>query len=202
MNKEALIEQAIAHPAFTTWEAEAVFKLMATDELTIEVLRLLFPEGTKDCLNVFHRLITRKTEEALEQQGFSSLGVTQKIKTYILTRLHVLQRYPGALRALLKLWKKPQFIALHAAHLFNTVDHAWRLAGDESVDFNFYTKRGTLAAIYSGALGYMALGKPSPEVLQAFVEKELGTLRSAVGAKKTIEHTALKVFKIAKALLS
>ena len=36
--------------------------------------------------------------------------------------------------------------------LYNSVDTMWYLAGDHSTDFSFYSKRLTLAAIYTNAL--------------------------------------------------
>ena len=36
-----------------------------------------------------------------------------------------------------------------SACLAHTVDVMWRSTGDKSTDFNFYTKRATLAAVYS-----------------------------------------------------
>ena len=35
---------------------------------------------------------------------------------------------------------------------YNTVDVIWRAAGDTSTDFNFYTKRGLLAAVYASTV--------------------------------------------------
>ena len=37
-------------------------------------------------------------------------------------------------------------------NLYNSVDNMWYLAGDNSTDFSFYTKRLTLALIYINAL--------------------------------------------------
>ena len=36
--------------------------------------------------------------------------------------------------------------------MFGTVDAMWRAAGDQSNDFNYYTKRGLLAGVYSATL--------------------------------------------------
>ena len=36
--------------------------------------------------------------------------------------------------------------------LYSTVDAMWRAAGDTSTDFNFYTKRAILSAVYSSTL--------------------------------------------------
>ena len=38
--------------------------------------------------------------------------------------------------------------------LYKTVDAMWYAAGDTSTDFNFYTKRATLAGVYSSTLLY------------------------------------------------
>jgi ubiquinone biosynthesis protein COQ9 len=38
--------------------------------------------------------------------------------------------------------------------LYRTVDAIWYAAGDTSTDFNFYTKRATLAGVYSSTLLY------------------------------------------------
>jgi len=41
---------------------------------------------------------------------------------------------------------------LGAKLLYASVDAMWRAAGDESTDFNFYTKRGILAGVYGSVL--------------------------------------------------
>ena len=46
----------------------------------------------------------------------------------------------------------PQNIKIMKKNLYKTVDSMWYLAGDNSTDFNFYTKRLTLAVIYVNAL--------------------------------------------------
>ena len=38
--------------------------------------------------------------------------------------------------------------------LFKTVDQMWFLAGDQSTDFNYYSKRAILSTIYSTTLIY------------------------------------------------
>jgi ubiquinone biosynthesis protein COQ9 len=46
----------------------------------------------------------------------------------------------------------PPNLPLATKLLYNTVDAMWRAAGDTSTDFNFYTKRGILAGVYSSTL--------------------------------------------------
>ena len=46
----------------------------------------------------------------------------------------------------------PQNSKIMKINLYNTIDEMWYLAGDNSTDFSFYTKRLTLGAIYVNAL--------------------------------------------------
>jgi len=42
----------------------------------------------------------------------------------------------------------PQNVAGSATELAKLVDEIWYLAGDRSVDFSYYTKRGLLSGVY------------------------------------------------------
>ena len=46
----------------------------------------------------------------------------------------------------------PQNSKIMKKNLYNSVDNMWYLAGDNSTDFSYYTKRITLAAIYINAI--------------------------------------------------
>jgi len=45
-------------------------------------------------------------------------------------------------------------LPLGAKLLYEAVDTIWHGAGDASTDFNFYTKRGLLAGVYTATLLY------------------------------------------------
>ena len=56
-------------------------------------------------------------------------------------------------------------------NLYKSVDIMWYLAGDNSTDFNFYTKRLTLAGIYTSAL-YVLFNKKFEQV-ETSIDKNL-----------------------------
>ena len=56
----------------------------------------------------------------------------------------------------LKILSRPHYAGLGMRVLYRTVDRMWRLAGDRSVDWNFYSKRAILAGVYSATLAYWA----------------------------------------------
>ena len=58
--------------------------------------------------------------------------------------------------------------------LYRTVDAMWYAAGDTSTDFNFYTKRATLAGVYSSTLLYWLSDRsPGGEATWAFLDRRI-----------------------------
>ena len=57
-----------------------------------------------------------------------------------------------AVRRALAILAMPQNVPLGARIGWRTADLMWRIAGDTSTDFNHYTKRTTLGAVYGATL--------------------------------------------------
>src|SRR3546814_12063346 len=64
------------------------------------------------------------------------------------------ERHKEAVRRALAFLALPGNAGLAVRSLYRTVDAIWWACGDRSTDFNFYTKRGLLAAVYSSTLLY------------------------------------------------
>lgn len=84
-----------------------------------------------------------------------TLGVGAKLRMLILARLQanvpVAHKYPEAL-ALMSLASN---IPPSLAELGRLADEMWYLAGDQSLDTSWYTKRGSLAAVYAATEVFM-----------------------------------------------
>jgi ubiquinone biosynthesis protein COQ9 len=59
-----------------------------------------------------------------------------------------------AVRRALGLLALPHNAPVAATTLWRTVDAIWYAAGDTATDFNYYTKRGLLAGVYSATVLY------------------------------------------------
>lgn len=59
----------------------------------------------------------------------------------------IIHRWPEAV----KLMVQPQNTLHTAKHLMEMVDEMWHLAGDSSVDLNWYSKRMLLAGVYTSS---------------------------------------------------
>ena len=110
----------------------------------------------------------------MEKQGVADLKVRDRIKQAVRIRL---ERHAGereAVRRALALLSLPFNAPLALKLLYNTVDALWYAAGDTSTDFNFYTKRATLAGVYSSTLLYWLNDRtPGSEATWAFLDRRI-----------------------------
>ena len=88
-----------------------------------------------------------------------------------------LERHAGnreAARRALALLSLPFNAPLALRLLYRTVDAMWYAAGDTSTDFNFYTKRATLAGVYSSTLLYWLNDRsPGAEATWGFLDRRI-----------------------------
>ena len=81
------------------------------------------------------------------------------------------------MRRTLAVLARPRNAKLAAQMLYNTVDRMWRAAGDTSTDYNFYTKRATLSAVYSATLlAFLADNTEDMAKTTAFLDRRLADI--------------------------
>lgn len=146
---------ALPNVPFDGWSDTTLANAAKECEIDPALLDLLFPNGVVDAV-IFHSRMADDTIVALfnDDVEFQKRPVPVKIKQAILKRLEMAQSEKEAVRKGLALLSLPRnsFQALKTVH--RTADSMWRLAGDSSTDFNWYTKRMTLISVYSSTLLY------------------------------------------------
>ncbi|MBU6266054.1 MAG: COQ9 family protein [Sphingomonadales bacterium] len=88
-------------------------------------------------------------------ERLAALPVRERIRVLIEFRLDAAARHGESLRRALAILAMPHHAAEALKLGWQSADRMWRLAGDTAADFNHYTKRATLAAIYAAALTVM-----------------------------------------------
>jgi len=153
VTRAAILREALPNVAFDGW-TEALLAQAARDAGIPEGEALLaFPNGANDLIDYFMADGDRRMEAALRQR-MGNLGVTAKIELAIRLRLEVDQPNREALRRAVTMLALPVSAASGARALYRTVDRIWRVTGDTSTDFNFYTKRAILAGILSATTAH------------------------------------------------
>lgn len=75
---------------------------------------------------------------------------------------------------------QPAYVPASLKELANLADEIWFLAGDTSVDMSWYTKRASLAAIYTAAEVFQTQDKsPGFKDTERFLDERFEDLRMA-----------------------
>jgi ubiquinone biosynthesis protein COQ9 len=82
-----------------------------------------------------------------------------------------------AIRSALSFLALPQNAPLAAELLYRTVDDIWFACGDRSTDWNFYSKRGLLAGVYSSTLMVWLNDESEDfETTRRFLDRRIGNV--------------------------
>ena len=141
-----------AHAVFDGWSDKAL--AMAASELGVSEgrARLAFPGGAFQMIDSWFDAIDIAMAKAWPLERISSLKIRDRIRDLVLYRVEVINPHKEALRRALAILAQPQN-AMGAARLaWRSADRMWRIAGDRSTDFNHYSKRGILSALYMSTM--------------------------------------------------
>lgn len=152
--RDKLIRAALPHVPFEGWTTKTLNAAAESAGLGGAAAVRLFPGGAKEAIAHFQDLADRLMVEDLAATDLASQKVRARVTLAVRTRLERWTPYREAVRRALALSPLPQFAGGLLRGWYNTVDAIWRICGDRSTDFNFYTKRGLLAGVYASTLLY------------------------------------------------
>jgi ubiquinone biosynthesis protein COQ9 len=150
--KAAILKAALPHVAFDGFSdklLERAAEQTGTDKQTIA---RLFPNGALDLLEEFSASADREMEARIAALDLANMRIRERITAAVKVRLEVLRPNKEAARRAAAFLTLPPNAPLGAKLLWRTVDIMWRATGDTTTDFNYYTKRGILAGVYSSTL--------------------------------------------------
>lgn len=173
--RDRLMLAVLPNIAFDGWTRRALHLAGDSVGMNAGAADDLFPRGTIDLIAHFSDWADRQMLEALAgHEGFEELKVREKITLGVRTRLEILEPHRDAERRALAVLSMPGNGVVASRLLYRTVDALWHAAGDVSTDYNFYTKRGLLAAVQGSTLLYW-LGDSSEghEASWAFLDRRI-----------------------------
>jgi ubiquinone biosynthesis protein COQ9 len=137
---------------FDGWTKKAVDS--AAGQLGIDPVqaRLAMPKTQTGLIDVYVQAVDRELEAHFTPKRLEKLKIREKIRDLIWKRLEIMGPAREAVRRALAILAMPQNLPLAARISWRIADLMWRIAGDTSTDFNHYTKRMTLGAVYASTL--------------------------------------------------
>src|SRR5206468_8030100 len=137
---------------FDGWTGKAVDS--AAGQLGIDPVqaRLAMPKRQPELIDLYIQEVDRALEAWATSKRMESMKIREKIRSLVWRRLEIMGPAREAVRRALAMLAMPQNVPLALRISWRTADKMWRIAGDTSTDFNHYTKRMTLGAVYGSTL--------------------------------------------------
>ncbi|MDX2074062.1 MAG: COQ9 family protein [Alphaproteobacteria bacterium] len=149
-----IITAALPHVPFDGWTMRALNKgAVDAGYSKTDVIRV-FPGGAMQALDTFLALSDKAMEAALAQYHLDSMKIRERITLAVRLRIELHEGHPEALRRAVSVLMLPPYLPRAMKSIYRTVDSIWHAIGDKSTDFNFYSKRATLAAVYLATLHF------------------------------------------------
>ncbi|KAF9170183.1 Ubiquinone biosynthesis protein coq9, mitochondrial [Mortierella sp. AD011] len=167
---EAILKKALTLVPEYGWTTVAISK--AAESMGYPaIIHGMFPNGGADLIDYFLQDCLNRLPLELEGR-MDGLKTQEKIRLGTLTRLGMVAPYIDRWPEALAIMGQPSNVPMSLNHLGKIVDEIWHLAGDTSADMNWYTKRASLAGIYTTTELYMTTDKtPNYEATQRFLDR-------------------------------
>lgn len=190
-----------AHAGFDGWGEAALEH--AADEAGIDrgAARLAFPKGAADMIDAWFADVDAAMAEALPEAELAAMPVHKRIRAAILARIDAVRPHKEALRRALAILALPHNLPLGARLSWRSADAMWRLAGDTAADFNHYTKRAILSAVYgSTMLAWLDDDSEDEAETVAFLDRRLGNVAEFESLKAKLRGDPERRFSVSRFL--
>ncbi len=150
--RAALAPIIARNAGFDGWSDAAVHA--AADEAGVDrdVAKLAFKDNAIDMIDAWIDSIDMELAHRLPAEKLAAMKIRDRITALLATRLDIMAPDRESLRRAMAIMAMPQNLVRSAKIGWRSADRMWRLAGDSASDFNHYTKRMTLSAVYASTL--------------------------------------------------
>ena len=150
--RAALAPIIARNAGFDGWSDAAVHA--AADEAGVDrdVAKLAFKDNAIDMIDAWIDSIDMELAHRLPAEKLATMKIRDRITALLATRLEIMAPDRESLRRAMAIMAMPQNLVRSAKIGWRSADRMWRLAGDTASDFNHYTKRMTLSAVYASTL--------------------------------------------------
>jgi len=159
--KDQLLNAALLHVPFDGWTKTSFDAAVTETGIDPALAHAICPRGAVDLALAFHDQGDSQMLEHIADADFAHLRFRDRIAAAVRFRLEAVPERELVRRGV-TLFAMPQYAADGTKAIWNTCDLIWEALGDTSDDVNWYTKRATLAGVYSATVLYW-LGDDSPE---------------------------------------
>ena len=149
------------HAVFDGWTVKAVASAATQLGINLDQAGLAMPKDASGLIDSYAAAIDAAMTTAFPPERIQAMKIRERIRSLVWFRIESMAEAREAVRRGLAILAMPQNAPLAARIGWRSCDAMWRLAGDTATDFNFYTKRMTLGAVYASTLVACSTTRPT-----------------------------------------
>ena len=134
------------------WNENLFDNIANESAYTYEEIYSLFPEGYTYIIQMYLEEIDEEMTKESKKINLISLKIHERIRELCILRLNIMAKDKDLFSKTLLHLLLPHNYKFSSKNLYKTVNQMWFLAGDNSTDFNFYSKRIILASVYTSII--------------------------------------------------
>jgi ubiquinone biosynthesis protein COQ9 len=173
-----LVAAMLPNVPFDGWTAAARDMAADSEGIDRDIAAMALPDAAA-MVDAYTARADALMAEAMASAGADTMKIRDRIRLALTTRLDAAAPDREAVRRALAVLLLPANAPLAASTLWRTADAMWRAAGDTATDFNHYSKRTILGAVYSATLLYWLDDDSDDfEATRAFIDRRIeGVMR-------------------------
>lgn len=189
--RDLILLATLPHVIFEGWTKAAVAigveDLGDVHEIDAEAARRAFPGGMADMASHFSDWADRRMVGEMAKLDVDVMKIRDRIAAGIRCRLQVLGPYREAVRGALSFLALPQNAGVSIKCTARTVSEIWYATGDESTDFNYYSKRVMLVPVLAASVLYWLAddgdGKGDFPETWSFIDRRIADVLNLIEAR-------------------
>jgi ubiquinone biosynthesis protein COQ9 len=181
---DRLTQAALPHAGFDGWSDETL-RLARTDAgIGAEATLLAAPRGVLDLIANWSTQMDGEMLARMEAADLASMKIRQRVTFAVQARLEAIGSHEEAARRARARLLLHDAATLGAELIWATSDAIWRGLNDPSTDFNWYSKRTILSAVYTSSLAvWLNDGTPGKDKAKAFLDRRIENVMEFEKAK-------------------
>lgn len=192
--RDSLLEAALNHVPFDGWTTKTHNQAAKDIGVDPSIIELSFPDGSKDMISLYAKNCDNEMVEKAKKTKLNDLKIRDKITTLVKYRIQAEQAHKEVANRTVAYLGLPQHHYTSIKILYRTVDLMWKTISDTSTDFNYYTKRLTLSAVYTSTfLFWLGDESENNEDTWAFLDRRIENVMKFERFKADCKNKNIKI---------
>ncbi len=187
--RKKILEDVKLHVSKKGWNEDIIEFLSNKTNFNKKDLIVLLPEKNQTLIKIYLDDLNKKIQNKFIKLNLTNLRTHQKIRELIIMRLKIMLKEKKLASKTFLYLLLPQNYKFTSKYLYKIVDEMWYLSGDNSTDFNFYSKRLILSSIYIATMTHFINNDNIQDTIEV-LDKQLKKVSKIPEIKKSIYDIA------------